>query len=121
MKTLQNQFTSPEKYYTVKKTDTNNNNILLPNILYTQMEYFATNVILSNTSIAYPIPQLYKLQLLKNVYTDDTLAFKAQIKKYNELELQLLVDVFQKKDSEDNSVCKAIFRFNLKEDIPKAS
>lgn len=88
------------------------------------MENFAKEVILSNSSIAYPIPQLYKLQILKSVYADEHLVFKTQIVKYSEFELQLLVNVSKKELSEEEKedmICKAVFKFNLKESISRAS
>ena len=121
MKTLQNIFTSPEKYFTVTKKEINNNKALLPNVLYDQMDRFVSSIISDHANITHQSPQLFKLQILKNAYLNDTLLIKAQIKKLNGLELNLLVVVKKKNNSVDTIICKAIFKFLLSSTISKAS
>ena len=67
-----------------------------------------------------PTPQLFKLQILKNGYLNDQLILSANIKRLDELELHLSVEV-NNHQKEDNPICKAIFKFELLEKISKAS
>ena len=121
MKTLQNIITSPEKHFTVAKKEINNHNALLPNALYGQMENFVKSIIADNFNIHNPTPQLLKLQILKNAYFKDRLHIKAKIKSLNESELHMLVLVKKKNISKESTICKAVFRFPLKQNISKAS
>ncbi len=121
MNTLQNIITIPEKYFTVDKKEINNSKALLPNVLYNQMELFAKTIISENTNIANSTPQLLKLQILKNAYLNDRLHIKAKIKTLNKSELNLLVVVKKKNISKNSTICKAIFKFPLKQNISKAS
>lgn len=121
MKNFENIIAIPKKSFTVTSKDINNNNALLSNILYNEMEGFSKNTVLSKSDIAYPNPRLYKLEILKNAYLNDTLLLKSQIKKLNESELHLLVSVEVEKNVKDNIICKAVFKFPLKNEIAKAS
>jgi hypothetical protein len=122
MEPLQNTIISPEKKFTVTIKDINNNKALLPNVLYTEMEQFVITIISNHTDITSPIPQLFKLQVLKNAYLNDTLFIRARIKKLNEIELHLSVVVkLQNKVEQSNIICKAIFKFPLNSTILKAS
>ncbi|SNR31305.1 hypothetical protein [Lutibacter flavus] len=120
MKTLENSITSPTKNFTVTANDTNKSNALLSNILYNEMEHFSKDVINKQTHIAYPIPQLYKLQILKNAHLGDRLLLKSQIKKLSQSELQLMVVVEVENNPNENIICKAVFRFPLKDHISEA-
>lgn len=113
--------TNPEKNFTVNKKDTNYSKALLPNVLYNKMEQFVITIINNHQDLVYPTPQLFKLQILKNAYLNDKLILKAQIKKLDELELHLSVLVKQKNKTKNNVICNAIFKFQLKEEISKAS
>lgn len=113
MKTLQNINTSPEKHFTVTKKEINNNNALLPNVLYSRMEKFVKSIISDNFNIANPTPQLLKLQILKNAYLKDRLHIKAKIKSLNASELHMLVLVKKKNSSKESTICKAIFKIPL--------
>ena len=115
MKTLENLITSPTKKFTVTANDTNNNNALLSNILYNKMEHFSKDVINNQIDIASPNPKLYKLQILKNAHLGDCLLLKSQIKKLSPSELQLVVVVAIEKKTNENIICKAIFKFSLKD------
>lgn len=79
MKTLENTIAIPNKSFTVTSNDINNNNALLSNILYNKMEKFSIDVVLSKSDIAFPNPRLYKLQILKNAYLNDTLLLNSKI------------------------------------------
>lgn len=119
MNTLKNNYTSPEKYFTVTEKDINNNNALLTHILYNEMEDFVKNIISKNSYMAFPLPQLYKLQLLKNAFLNDQLIIKSQIIKYDTTELHLSATVH--KIENDDLICKAIFKFPLNTAISNAS
>lgn len=121
MKTLENTFTSPEKYFTVTKKDTNTNKSLRINVLYNEMENFVTDIISKHFYYTYPVAHLYKLQLLKNAYLDDQLLLKSKILKYNDAELQLLISVKNHNEIEDGAICTAVFKFKLLSAISKAS
>ncbi len=121
MKTLQNIFTIPEKQFTVTIKEINNNKALLPNALYNQMERFVSSIISDRPDIDHQSLQLFKLQILKNAYLNDTLLIKAQIKKLNGSELHLLVMVMKKNKSANKIICKAIFKFHLNSTISIAS
>tara|TARA_R110001583_G_scaffold335_6_gene3049 strand:- start:2612 stop:2980 length:369 start_codon:yes stop_codon:yes gene_type:complete len=122
MKNLENLITSPIKKFTVTTNHTNNSNALLSNVLFNEMEHFSKDVINKQTHIASPNPQLYKLQILKNAHLGDCLLLKSQIKKLNQSELQLVVVAAIEKKTGENIICKAIFKFSLKDyNISKAS
>ncbi|WP_111707440.1 hypothetical protein [Lutibacter citreus] len=121
MNTIENIIAIPRKSFTVTTNDINNNNALLSNILYNKMEGFSKDIVLNKSNIDFPNPRLYKLELLKNAYLNDTLHLKSKIKKYNETELQLLVAVEIENNIKDNIICKAIFKFPLKNKIQEAS
>ena len=112
---------NPEKNFTVHKKDTNNSKALLSNVLYNEMEQFVATIITNHKDLVYPTPQLFKLQILKNAYLNDKLILNAQIKKLEALELHLSVLVKQKNKPKNNIICKAIFKFQLKEEISIAS
>ena len=112
MKTIENTYISPEKYFTVTKKDTNNNNALLTNVLYNEMESFVKNIIITHKDTVVPIPKLYKLQVLKNAFLNDKLLLKSQIIKYNTSELHLLTKVMLHSNTDD-TICKAVFKFPL--------
>ena len=120
MNTTKNLVASPKKRFIVTPNTTNNNNALLPNVLYSEMEHFSKEVILNKIALLHPTPQLYKLQILKNAYLNDTLSLKSQIKKLTQAELQLLVVVTIENNPEDAIICKAIFKFPLKNQIFEA-
>ncbi|REE82090.1 hypothetical protein BX611_1633 [Lutibacter oceani] len=120
MKTLENLIATPKKRFTVTPNTTNNNNALLSNILYSEMEHFSKEVILKKTVLAHPTPRLYKLQILKNAYLNDNLSLTSQIKKLNQSELQLLIVVEIENNDEDAIICKAIFKFPLKNQVSEA-
>lgn len=121
MKTLENPYKSPEKHFTVTENDINAKNELHLNILYHEMENFVSKIISDNFYFAYPIPRLYKLQLLKNAFLNDQLLLKSKITKFSYSELQLLISVINHHPKEGNLICNAIFKFNLISSISEAS
>lgn len=121
MKNLITLPSNPETNFIVSKNDINNNKALLPNVLYETMELFATTVIENNPEITNISSKLYRLEILKNAFLNDKLLLQSSIKKYNETELQLSVVVKRKDKNQHSTICKAIFKFNLKETIPVAS
>lgn len=121
MKTSKNILANTEKNFTVSKKETNNYNALLPNVLYNEMEQFVKKIISTNTNFVSSSPQLYKLQILKNAYFNDTLILKAQVKKLDKLELHLLITVKEKNSTVNNTICKALFKFDYNNKIAIAS
>lgn len=121
MKTILYNPTNPIKYFTVTKNDINNNKALLPNVLYETMENFVATIILNNPEITNFSPKLYQLEILENAFLDEKLRIQSNIKKYNETELQLSVIVNRKDKKLNATICKAIFKFQLKESISRAS
>lgn len=121
MKTILYTPTNPEKYFTVTKNDINNNKALLPNVLYETMEEFVSTIILNNPEITNVSPKLYQLEILENAFLNEKLLLQSNIKKYNETELQLSVIVKRKNKKLNTTICKAIFKFQLKEPISRAS
>lgn len=121
MKTLQFTSTNPEKNFTVSKNDINNNKALLPNVLYKKMEGFVATIILNNPDITTLNPKLYQLEILENAFLNDKLLLQSNIKKLNESELQLSIVVLRKEKKQSTTICKAVFKFQLKETIQKAS
>lgn len=121
MKNLHITTINPETNFIVTKNDINNNKALLPNVLYDTMEAFATTIIENNPDITNISPKLYKLEILKNAFLDDKLLLQSSIKKYNETELQLSIVVKRKEKKQLSTICKAIFKFQLKGHIPIAS
>jgi hypothetical protein len=119
MKTLNFCPTNPTTYFTVTKNDINNNNALLPNTLYNEMQQFVTSIIANNPEIANKTPKLYKLEILKNAFLNDQLLMASKINIYNENELQLTVVVKQTLNL-NNPICKAVFKFQLKNNFSKA-
>lgn len=121
MKTLQNTPTNPEKFFTVTKKDINNNKALLPNVLYETMEKFVNSIAVNNTEISNTAPRLYKLEILRNAFLHDKLLITSQIKKLNDLELHLSVIVKQRQKKSEVTICKAIFKYQFKNNVAKAS
>ena len=122
MKTIENTYKSPEKHFTVTKNDINTKKELHLNILYHEIESFVLNIISENFYFAYPVPRLYKLQLLKNAYLNDQLLLKSKIIKFNNSELQLLISVKNLSHlEEDAAICEAVFKLILLSAISKAS
>ena len=121
MKNLENTITSPIKYFTVTEKDINNKKALLTNVLYTEIENFVKDVISKHSYIAYPIPQLYKLQVLNNAFLNDKLHIKSKILKFNSSDLQLAATVVSNSSTKENIICKAVFKFPLKTVISVAS
>lgn len=122
MKTTENAYTSPEKHFTVTEKDTNAKKTLLINVLYQEMENFVVDIISKHFYFAYPVPLLYKLQLLENAYLNDQLLLKSKIIKFNDAELQLLISVKNHNHlEEDAAICTAVFKFKLLSAISKAS
>jgi len=120
MNTLKNNNLLQEKYFTVGKKHINNNKALLPNVLYNEMEHFVSCIISNYKDLVLPTPQLFKLQILKNAYLNDKLILSVNIKRLDELELHLSVEV-NNQQKNDNPICKAIFKYQLLEKISKAS
>lgn len=121
MKTLNYNPVNPVTYFTVTKKDTNNHNALLPATLYNVMQGFVTSIIANNPDIANTTPKLYKLEILKNAFLDDTLLFESKIIKLNDTELQLALTVKQNINKPFALICKAIFKFDFKNNMLKAS
>lgn len=121
MKNLQVTPENPKNCFTVTKNDINNHKALLPSILYVEMEKFASTTIAKNPDIINTPPKLYKLDILKNAFLNDKLIIESKIKKFNKAELQLALTVKHKGNKPDTVICKAIFKFQLKNNIPKAS
>ncbi|MFD1292510.1 hypothetical protein ACFQ5N_01570 [Lutibacter holmesii] len=121
MKTIQFTTTNPEKNFTVSKNDINNSKALLPNVLYKKMERFVTAIILKNPDITTLNPKLYQLEILENAFLNDKLLIQSNIKKLNQSELQIAIVVLRKDAKLTPVICKAVFKFQLKETIKKAS
>lgn len=121
MKNLHFLPTNPETNFIVTKNDINNNKALLPNILYENMETFATTIIKSNPDISNSTPRLYKLEILKNAFLDDKLLLHSKIIKYSATELQLSIVVKRKEKKQLTTICKAIFKFSFDNSLSKAS
>jgi len=121
MKTIENTYKSPEKHFTVTNNDINTKKELHLNILYHEMESFVLHIISENFYFAYPVPRLYKLQLLKNAYLNDQLLIKSKIIKFSDSELQLLISVINHNHKEGDLICNAIFKFDFIAAISKAS
>ena len=121
MKTLQYQLTNPKTYFTVTKNDINNSNALLPNVLYETMEEVVNTIILNNPDIANIPPRLCQLKLLKNAFLNDKLLLQSNIIKFNASELLLSIVVKRKEKKQPTLICKAVFKFHLKENIQSAS
>lgn len=121
MKTLENTYTSPERHFTVTEKDTNTKNALLTHVLFNEMEDFVKSIIAKHAYMAFPLPELYKLQLLKNAFLNDKLLIKSQIIKYDASELHLLATVQNQASNLNDTICKAVFKFPLNTTISKAS
>lgn len=121
MKTIQFTSTNPEKNFTVSKNDINYNNALLPNVLYKKMEDFVSSIISKNPDIKPINLKLYQLEILENAFLNDKLLLQSNIKKFNETELQLTTIALRKNKKQSTIICKAVFKFIIKENMPKAS
>ena len=121
MKTSEIDITKQNNEFTVTEKDINKNNALLPAVLYNKMELFVKAKLAEYTDIVHPIPQLHKLQILKNAYLKDQLVLNSQIKQLNDFELHLAVTVSLNNSSPDDIICKSVFKFPLKKHISKAS
>jgi hypothetical protein len=119
MKALQNIFSTPKKNFKVTKYDINNNQALLPNVLYKQMETFVQSLIANQENKLCKTIKLTKLKLLKNAYLNDKLQINAEVITLNNKELNLLLLV--NKANKESIICKAIFKLQLKENLSKAS
>jgi hypothetical protein len=121
MKTLLYTPENPKTNFVVSKNDINNHNALLPSILYNEMQTFASKIIAINPELADTPAKLYKLEILKNAYLDETLTIDSKIKKFSNSELQLAITV--KKDNLKNVdlICKAVFKFQFNNSIQIAS
>ena len=121
MKNLQVAPENPKIYFTVTKKDINNHNALLPSILYGEMEKFASTIIANNPDIMNTPAKLYKLDILKNAFLNDKLVIESKIKIFNNAELQLRLTVKDKGNKPNSTICKALFKFQFKNNIRKAS
>jgi len=121
MKTPENTTTNHSNIFTITLNDINTSNALLPAVLYSKMETFVKEKITEHIDIVYPIPQLLKLQILKNAYLEDELILNSKITQLNDFELHVSVIVSLNNNSKNNVICKAIFKFPLKKHISKAS
>ena len=121
MKTIENTYKSPEKYFLVTINNINAKKELHLNILYQEIENFVLKIVSDNFYFAHPVPRLYKLQLLKNAILNDQLLIKSKIIKFSDLELQLLISVTNQNPEEENLICNAVFKFNLISTISEAS
>lgn len=108
---------NPKIYFTITKKDINNHNALLPSVLYGEMEKFASTIIANNPDIINTPAKLYKLDILKNAFLNDTLVIESKIQKFNNTELQLALTVKHKGNKSSNVICKAIFKFQFKKYI----
>ena len=114
MKNYINTSRIPTDQFTVAVNQVNNSRALLPVILYDKMEKFAMTSICSFPYLIVSEPTLYKLNILKNAFLNDKLQIKSRIKKLDEHELQLSVEVYKKLDDGNDTICNALFRVNLK-------
>ena len=121
MKNLHFAPENPKNCFTVTKKDINNHNALLPSILYGEMEKFASTIIANNPAIMNTPAKLYKLDILKNAFLNDKLVIESKIKKFNLAELQLALTVKHKGNKPNSTICKAIFKFQFKNNILKGS
>lgn len=99
--------------FTVAVDQINNSRALLPYILYKKMEDYATYETLPYKECIKSKPTLSKLQILKNAFLNDKLQLKSHIKKLNEKELQLSVEVFKELNDCNDVICKALFSFSI--------
>lgn len=120
MKTLKNIYSTPERHFVVTEKDINNKNALLPHVLYNEMEDFVKSIITNQANLTFSLPELYKLQLLKNAFLNDKLLIKSQIIKYDNSELHVLATVNKTSELND-TICKAVFKFPLNLAISNAS
>ncbi|AOW19923.1 hypothetical protein [Urechidicola croceus] len=102
--------------FTVSVDQVNDNRALLPIVLYEKMEGFILNSVHSFQNKILSEPSLYKLNILKNAFLNDQLQLKSCVKKLNEQELQLSVEVYKELDDLKDTVCNALFSFELKKD-----
>lgn len=121
MKNIQVAPENPKFCFTVTKKDINNHNTLLPAILYREMQKFASTIIANNAEVINAPAKLYKLDILKNAFLNDTLVIQSKIKKFNTSELQLELTAKHKGNKPNGDICMAIFKFQLKNNILKAS
>lgn len=121
MKTLNYAPENPKTYFTVTNNDINNSKALLPSVLYNEMQDFAHKIIANNPEIMKTPAKLYKLEVLTNAFLDDELVIESKIKKFNNTELQLTLIVKQNDTITATTICKAIFKFQFKKEILKAS
>lgn len=64
-------------------------------------------------------PSLKKLNILKNAFLNDKLKMSNHIKKLNQNELLLSVEITKENESLKDVICNAIFSFQLKENSIK--
>ncbi|SDX85848.1 hypothetical protein SAMN05444411_110119 [Lutibacter oricola] len=121
MKTFENKIANPNTNFTVTKSTVNNNNALLSNVLYTEMENFVKKVISEHSDIVYATPRLYKLQILKNAYLDENLSITGQIIKLDTKDLHFSIVVSKLNKSNKETICRATFKFQLKSSVSMAS
>ncbi len=104
--------------FTVTNNYVNNNKTLLPHILYKKMEAFVLKSVNPFEHIIISKPALKKLNILKNAFLNDNLQLSSHIKKLDENELKITVEVIRL-DSYNDIICNAFFSFLLKENSIK--
>lgn len=109
----------PKTNFTVTKSLVNNTNALLPNILFNKIEEFANETIHEHFSMINSNAEFYKLQLLKNAFLNDTVSISGKIKQLNKTNLHFQVNAYTNTTS--NTICKVVFKFQLKNNILIAS
>ena len=105
--------------FTVAINHVNNSKTILPHTLYKKMEEFALISANPFEHIIVSKPALKKLNILKNAFLNDTLQLSSYIKKLENNELQLTIEVSKKNDNSNNIICNAFFSFILKENSIK--
>lgn len=105
--------------FIVSNNQVNNNNILLPVILYKKMEALALYAANPFKEYISSKPSIKKLDLLKSSSLNDKLSLKSHLKKFGEGELQFAIEVFKVNNNSKNLICKTTFSFKLNQNAIK--
>ena len=109
-----NTKTTLENNFTVAVNEINNSRALLPFILYKKMEQYAQSSAFPFKEYIISRPILLKLNILKNAFLNDQLQLDSHIKKLNNNELHLSIEVRKIDENSNEVICKALFNFTLK-------
>ncbi|MDT0551760.1 hypothetical protein [Urechidicola vernalis] len=108
------------KLNTIKNTEfivavdqINNSRALLPFVLFKKMESYSLYATLPYKEFISSKPNLTKLEILKNAFLNDKLQIKSHLKKLNEKEIHLSVQVVKELNDCTDIICKATFSFTV--------